>query len=221
MLSFPCDTSSDERRELHESSSFVRKPTQADRCEGIHLWVSSANVIKPERTHQPHSFLLCVLSICTIFGFLHFGSTKSQAQDGSASFDCGQAEAPVEHVICSTAQLRSLDGKMSQAYFSRRRLAIEPSDAQKVIANQRQWLRSRRTQCNIRARGEITDEEVLAARTCLVRVYQQRIADLSNLSATTTAVEPTPSNLKERMRLWREQVLFCNNQRHITLFLGL
>ncbi|TIC80315.1 DnaJ domain-containing protein [Crenobacter intestini] len=75
------------------------------------------------------------------------------------SFDCRAARQPVEHRICASNELATLDQRMFAAYQALRPYA----DAEILRAEQRQWLRTRNA-C----------EEM----ACLRAAYQQRISQL-------------------------------------------
>jgi len=79
----------------------------------------------------------------------------------ATSFDCAKASTKVENLICGEAELSKLDDELSKAY---RQALDQGEDKQKVIKEQRQWLKESRNSCD--------------ASNCLKSVYQNRISEL-------------------------------------------
>jgi uncharacterized protein len=93
------------------------------------------------------------------------------------SFACSGASAPVERVICSDDELSELDHLMAIAYFSLlNRLQNEQHDV--LVAQQRNWLEFRVEECGLSKTKDVTVDVALRARSCLVRLYNDRIASL-------------------------------------------
>ncbi|MCV6638360.1 lysozyme inhibitor LprI family protein [Candidatus Albibeggiatoa sp. nov. NOAA] len=114
-----------------------------------------------------------------LFLLLIFVSQPSIA----ASFNCNKASAPIEHAICDNADLDAADSLLSQRYNALRK-SLSNSEVKTLKQEQRQWLKQRLKQCAI--------DNI----TCLVNVYQSRIADfdsrlgmnsVSGLSAQTAS----------------------------------
>lgn len=80
----------------------------------------------------------------------------------AASFDCSRAASRTETEICSNDKLSRLDEALAVAYRSTLQATAQPEAAR---IKQRQWLHDVRDACR--------DE------TCLARVYELRIAELS------------------------------------------
>lgn len=100
------------------------------------------------------------------------------ARDGAAaSFDCFDAKAPVEIVICNDPVLNALDVRMAEVYAAQRDRARE---------SQRVWLRERLTACGIPTKpSPPTHADVWRHAGCLVEQYRSRLAALG-------APEPVP-----------------------------
>lgn len=95
----------------------------------------------------------------------------------AASFECAKATSLEEIAICSDPQLSNLDGLMGQLYGELRAFTLQP---EQLIANQRQWLRSRREQCDpLRQQGG--DAEHVR---CLADETRARIAELGSFLAS-------------------------------------
>lgn len=116
-----------------------------------------------------------------VFGlFLLFPAAVS-----AASFECMDAQAPVELLICADPVLSSLDERMAEAYAARK--ATERD-------NQRAWLRARLKACGIPAKGEgPAPRDQWAAAPCLVDQYHQRLAALGAKVPPAAAVADGPA----------------------------
>ena len=103
-------------------------------------------------------------------------STPVRAQQ--ASFDCLQAQQPIETLICSDPQLIELDGALGAAFLAyRQRLAAKQRDA--ALEEQRAWLAERLSRCGVPAKGsDVADEVRWRAAPCLDEMYRARLAAL-------------------------------------------
>lgn len=64
----------------------------------------------------------------------------------AASFDCSRAGTPIERTICTDRQLSALDDELAASY--RQALAsVEGITKKKLIAEQRDWIKSSRSLC--------------------------------------------------------------------------
>ena len=95
-----------------------------------------------------------------------FASIAGTAQ--GASFDCQRAGTRVEHLICDSVDLDSLDAQLQGAYLGALDRSLHPDS---VKAQQIAWLKSR---------------ETCADAKCLIALYQQRIEALSAQSDEPT-----------------------------------
>jgi uncharacterized protein len=100
----------------------------------------------------------------------------------AASFDCSKASNIVETLICTDPNLSRLDDQMATAYAAPHN---QSRDLQKLIADQRAWLRQR---------------NACQTASCITTAYQQRIAALggqpsSNIPATQESPAPQPGGL--------------------------
>ncbi|MFA7431571.1 MAG: hypothetical protein WCZ23_15540 [Rhodospirillaceae bacterium] len=100
----------------------------------------------------------------------------------AASFECVDAKAPVEHVICNDPILNDLDVRMAEVYAAQRDRARD---------SQRLWLRERLIACGIPPKGEEPSQtEMWAVAGCLVDQYRARLAALG---APTPEAEASPA----------------------------
>jgi uncharacterized protein len=97
----------------------------------------------------------------------------------SPSFDCHAPSAPVEIVICNDEEVGDLDGKMADLY---QHLMDDGSDTERGALREEQvyWLARRTQTCHLRRSNELTVENALHARTCLVAMYKARVARLGS-----------------------------------------
>ena len=102
------------------------------------------------------------------------------------SFDCGKASNAVEHAICADPELAALDLEMS-AIYSQKRAAVDGSTAERLVADQRAWMR-RRSRCG----GDAA---------CLMTQMRERIAELQQLPATQTVALACPAALADARAL--------------------
>ncbi len=97
----------------------------------------------------------------------------------AASFDCAKATTLVEKAICGDPQLSARDDALMTAY---QHALVEASDANRLKAEQRAWLKNVRNKCQ--------DE------TCLYSAYDQRIAALGGKSGSMAKVSrPADPNI--------------------------
>jgi uncharacterized protein len=95
----------------------------------------------------------------------------------SPSFKCGANDGPIEIILCSDSDLRTLDGGMGVIYRSTAKKldeALRPAWKDDQI----HWLSYRNSICNVPESGELTVEQGLAVHQCLISVYKTRIARL-------------------------------------------
>ncbi len=116
-------------------------------------------------------------AVCTVLLLLGAGSASAQP-----SFDCAKASNAVEHTICGDPALAALDAEMA-AVYSQQRSAAGGKAAEKLVADQRAWMR-RRSRC----RGDAA---------CLATQMRERIAELRHMPAIQTVALACPEALTE------------------------
>ena len=89
------------------------------------------------------------------------------AEAAAPSFDCAAAAAPVEILICGNDELAEADAGLATLY---RRLQDRLDDKAKadLLAEQRQWLKSRLAACDIPATGKTPPADPAKAAACSV-----------------------------------------------------
>lgn len=103
----------------------------------------------------------------------------------AASFNCLNASSKIEKLICGNDDLSKLDDALNMAYQK----VIEQHDSkQKVLEEQRQWLKRVRNMCQDAA--------------CLNKAYQERIRDLTVALAKSASAPATdaPSLCNQQLR---------------------
>lgn len=101
-----------------------------------------------------------------------------QVRAEQPSFDCLQASAPIEFLICSDPQLMTMDGDLGEAFAAQRR-RLSPDARTGALAEQRKWLAERLTRCGVPAAGDDVSPEVRwAAAPCLDEMYRARLVAL-------------------------------------------
>jgi uncharacterized protein len=103
-------------------------------------------------------------------GILLFVGTVAQSQ--AASFDCRKAANTVEITICADELIGRLDERMATAYRNARERS---SDSGALVAEQRAWLRER---------------NACSTKTCIERLYEQRISHLDLANESVSAIPP-------------------------------
>lgn len=88
-----------------------------------------------------------LLVICIFFTYFAFFSH-------SASFNCTNVTGSLETVICEDKLLSTLDEKMSH-YFNLLKVSLNKDEQNKLVQEQRQWLKSREVQCPIENKNSL------------------------------------------------------------------
>jgi uncharacterized protein len=111
--------------------------------------------------------------------FLALAATGGTAR--AASFDCGQASAPDEKMVCADPQLSELDSRMGEAFTQAKATAPDEQLRAEVIAMARQFLKDRRA-CGVDLSC------VIATYTGAIQRYQNAGASVA-MPAWVTAVK--------------------------------
>ena len=96
----------------------------------------------------------------------------------SPSFDCNKAATPVEILICGSPELAELDQKLGDIF--RAKIGSSSGDEKASLLNRQcAWLSGRATACRVpEKQGELSIGEWNAMAGCVVRLYQERLAEL-------------------------------------------
>lgn len=101
---------------------------------------------------------LALLSACLLPGLLQ-----------AASFDCAQAQHPLERAICADATLSELDERLAEAFRRAHRFSVDGDDS--LLNEQRDWLRDTRRFC-------VKHDKV---ESCTQQRYNGRLEELASL----------------------------------------
>lgn len=106
------------------------------------------------------------------------GAAVTPVRGQQASFDCLQAQQPIESLICSDPQLIELDGALGAAFLAyRQRQPAKQREA--ALEEQRGWLAERLSRCGVpKQGGEVGQEARWRAAPCLDAMYRERLAKL-------------------------------------------
>lgn len=86
------------------------------------------------------------------------------------SFDCGRATTSREHAVCGSAVLSALDRELAAAFSTRKSHLPEP-DRQRLVVEQRGWLKQAQDRCG--------SDEGSPQEPCFAALYKTRIAELN------------------------------------------
>lgn len=123
-------------------------------CSGPFFFSPARHLLVPS--------LRAFVLVCFTLGLV-FTINKAQG----ASFDCRGAKTDVEKLICSDKELSDLDATLAQTY---RQMRVSVRDPEKIIMDQKRWLKSVRNNCTSVA--------------CLISAYQERIRVLNGTVAS-------------------------------------
>jgi uncharacterized protein YfaS (alpha-2-macroglobulin family)/uncharacterized protein YecT (DUF1311 family) len=104
---------------------------------------------------------------------LHLTGKNSAASLFQASFDCVKASSPIETLICSDETLATLDRELGLLFTNARTALDGEADRLAHLKEQRAWLKSRLTTCQIPRSGKLLGD-VPAMRECLIKEMRKR-----------------------------------------------
>jgi uncharacterized protein len=137
---------------------------------------------------------------------------RGSALAATPSFDCAAAAAPVEILICGNDELAAADAGLAALYRRLQDLLDDKAKAD-LLAEQRQWLKSRLATCGIPATGKTAPAE---AAVCLIAQYKERADALAKLEAAATpTVTPVDGELPTRLGLDRKTVPATGEQQSL------
>lgn len=131
----------------------------------------------------PKKFLILILTVTNIF---------------SAGFDCQKAISLTEKMICKEPEISELDSKFSK-YYSAIQSKISSEEKKSLIAEQREWLRERDSDCQI-------DKE------CLKDKYTTRLGLLQTKYGNHFFDSPTDDEVKQICTMIAETPIFLKDK---------
>ncbi|MBF0422639.1 MAG: DUF1311 domain-containing protein [Magnetococcales bacterium] len=132
------------------------------------------------------------LTMAILMAWLLSGNAALAAP--SPSFDCAKARTPIELLICDDESLSQLDRDMGKAYTSAMHILPE-KQKNELKQEQRQWLANRLERCHVTNKTGERIKNPARAISCLLKLYQNRIHDLS--AATAEVTPPASSSFAE------------------------
>jgi uncharacterized protein len=105
----------------------------------------------------------------------------SRADAPKPSFECTAAKVPIEILICSETLLANADRALADAY-GRVAGSLQGAAHDKLLGEQRAWLKSRLTTCSIPSTGKTLPADRDQAVLCLYTAYLDRIDMLAKLA---------------------------------------
>ncbi len=100
----------------------------------------------------------------------------------SASFDCTKAQGVDEKIICSDPLLRGADASLHSAYISARAVSRDPAHKASLKSDEHSWILRRNSECGITRYTVVTSSNRPAYVDCMLDEYDERIADLHQMS---------------------------------------
>ena len=100
--------------------------------------------------------------------------STSFATDGTI---CASNLAPIECILQRNEQLADVAHEVNDAY-EKKLSSLDMSIKSSFIAEQKNWLKSRAPSCGLPKKGSLSSEKITQAISCLLDVYQDRMAGL-------------------------------------------
>ena len=117
---------------------------------------------------------LSAISFALAFFLISIPSAYASSYHGF----CSNPSSPVEIMICYDLTISSLDDEMSILYFNYHD-NVTSNERESIFQDQIQWLKLRNDKCGIPITGELQGREALQSRDCLIKLYKERISQLS------------------------------------------
>jgi uncharacterized protein len=131
------------------------------------------------------------LAVLALLGTVASLALADAAEAATPSFDCDNASAPIETIICGDDDLATLDADMAHAYEARQQ-GLRRDQLLALRREQAKWLRDRIAACDIPTSADVDPPD--AAVDCLAELYRKRIEALTGTTpaAAQTAAPATP-----------------------------
>jgi uncharacterized protein YecT (DUF1311 family) len=94
------------------------------------------------------------------------------------SFNCANAQEPIEHLICADADLAYWDGEMGRAYHAQLDQQKTPEARGDLNKQQNEWQRRRDNQCDMPDAGDIPPAKLCGKKECILGQIKVRISEL-------------------------------------------
>ena len=104
-----------------------------------------------------------------------FSASYANECSGNASFDCTNASAPSDKIICGSVRLRNVDCVLGVVYKNARSL-VNDDEKKEITASQRMWVKGRNDGCkaspNIEACYEATITDRIGQLSAIIAKHQ-------------------------------------------------
>jgi uncharacterized protein YecT (DUF1311 family) len=94
------------------------------------------------------------------------------------SFNCANAQEPIEHLMCADADLAYWDGEMGRVYHGQLDQLKTPEAKSDLIKRQNEWQRRRDNQCDIPDAGDFSPAKLCGKKDCILSQLKARIGEL-------------------------------------------
>ncbi len=102
---------------------------------------------------------------------------KSIPANSRASFDCTKARSASARLICADSDIGRADIALSKA-FRDRLSTLAGKERDDVIADERRWINDRNAKCGLTGKDQVAVEELLGAKSCMIREITVRTGEL-------------------------------------------
>ena len=94
------------------------------------------------------------------------------------SFNCANAQEPIEHLICADADLAYWDGEMGRLYHEQFDQQKTPEAKRDLNKRQNEWQRRRDNQCDIPDAGDFPPAKLCGKKECILSQIKARVGEL-------------------------------------------
>jgi uncharacterized protein YecT (DUF1311 family) len=94
------------------------------------------------------------------------------------SFNCANAQEPIEHLICADADLAYWDGEMGRLYHEQFDQQKTPEAKRDLNKQQNEWQRRRDNQCDIPDAGDFPPAKLCGKKECILSQIKARVGEL-------------------------------------------
>jgi uncharacterized protein YecT (DUF1311 family) len=94
------------------------------------------------------------------------------------SFNCANAQEPIEHLICADADLAYWDGEMGRLYHGQLDQQKTPEAKRDLNKQQNDWQRRRDDQCDIPDAGDFPPAKLCGKKECILSQIKARVGEL-------------------------------------------
>lgn len=158
----PCNTQNTPQLFTHNGYTFLEEKSSSNALQSTEAMFHNIWLFLPDKS----------LNFCTIQHHIKTTYSAFTTPFYQASFDCLKATQPIERMICSNKNLAQQDIELAEAFGEEKN--------EQMLHEQRSWLKSRLTRCNIPINSNklLSSDEARKATYCLIHLYEDRITTL-------------------------------------------